>query len=256
MHHRRLVWISMGLLVGMIALGPLGTALAQTGPAAVTCGEAGYGPGMMGPGSGYGPGMMGPGYGPRMVGPGMWGAGFGPMWSGTGAATAATSPTVGPASLDEAQQAFQTCLDQAGNPDLMLDEIMEFQQNFYAVVKEQSTGIGAMELLIDKRTGAVTREPGPDMMWNTKYGHRSGWTTPDAVPTVSAQQAQTIAQEWLDANQPGSTTETPDAFHGYYTVHTLRDGTVSGMLSVNAFSGQVWYHAWHGAFIAMREIEG
>jgi hypothetical protein len=28
------------------------------------------------------------------------------------------------------------------------------------------------------------------------------------------------------------------------------DGTIDGMLPVNATTGQVWYHTWHGRFIA------
>ena len=44
-------------------------------------------------------------------------------------------------------------------------------------------------------------------------------------------------------------------FYGYYTIHTeTENGEVAGMLSVNGFTGQVWYHNWHGAFIDMVEI--
>ena len=45
----------------------------------------------------------------------------------------------------------------------------------------------------------------------------------------------------------------PDAFPGYYTLHALRGGQVVGMLSVNAATGAVWYHTWHGRFIAINE---
>ena len=45
-----------------------------------------------------------------------------------------------------------------------------------------------------------------------------------------------------------------DAFPGYYTIDVTRDGKVAGMLSVNAYSGQVWYHGWHGAFIQEKEL--
>ena len=76
---------------------------------------------------------------------------------------------------------------------------------------------------------------------------------PSGPPTVSAEQAQQIAQQWLDQNQPGSTTETADVFPGYYTLHITRDGTVTGMLSVNAYTGQVWYHTWHGTFVSSTE---
>ena len=171
-------------------------------------------------------------------------------------------------SLDDATTAFQAYIDRMGNPDLALDEVMQFQWNYYAMVKEQSTGRGAFELLADPRTGAVFPEMGPNMMWNTRYSPMStfgggmggfapggmmsgtwGPTSPSTNPTVTADQAQHLAQQWLDQYQPASSTELPDAFYGYYTLHTTKDGVVSGMLSVNAYTGQVWFHTWHGNFV-------
>ncbi len=58
----------------------------------------------------------------------------------------------------------------------------------------------------------------------------------------------------LAQNQPGATTEPPDTFSGYYTLHITKDGTVTGMLSVNGYTGQVWFHTWHGAFIGQKEV--
>jgi len=46
-----------------------------------------------------------------------------------------------------------------------------------------------------------------------------------------------------------------EAFYGYYTVHVLTNGEVSGMLSVNGATGRVWFHTWHGAFIGMQSLE-
>ncbi|NIP53366.1 MAG: hypothetical protein GWN30_03490, partial [Gammaproteobacteria bacterium] len=64
--------------------------------------------------------------------------------------------------------------------------------------------------------------------------------------------AVTIAQEYLDAYLPGKTAgETADEFPGYYTLHILEDGQITGMLSVNAYTGQVFLHHWHGDFIEM-----
>ena len=76
---------------------------------------------------------------------------------------------------------------------------------------------------------------------------------PGVQPTVSPDQAQQIAQERLDQNQAGSSTEAPDSFPGYYTLHITKDGQVTGMLSVNAYTGAVWYHTWHGAFVGSTE---
>ena len=39
----------------------------------------------------------------------------------------------------------------------------------------------------------------------------------------------------------------------YYTLHSERDGKVVGMLSVNASTGAVWYHWWHGPSLRMAE---
>jgi hypothetical protein len=223
------------LAVAVLAFSTVSATFAQTQPTAESGGMMGggrIGAGVMGQG-----GMMG-GYGAQQ-----------------------TAPL---ASVDAAQQAFQAYVDRTGNQDLVLDEVMQFQWNYYAIVKEKSSGSGAFELLADPRTGAVFPEMGPNMMWNTKYspmvthggGMMSGaWgpTTATAQPTVTAAQAQQIAQQWLDQYQPGSATETPDSFPGYYTLHITRDGEISGMLSVNAYTGQVWFHTWHGAFVASSE---
>jgi len=257
MRPRTLGWIGAGLLAATLLVGTLGVALAQTAP------PGGFGPGGMmgtgpwgGSGPGWGPGGMHGGRGPggMMAGSGPGGRMGGP-WQG--AAGAAAAPLT---SLADAQAAFQAYLDRLGNPDLALDEVMEFQWNFYAIVEEKSSGNGAFELLADKQSGAVFPEFGPNMMWNTKYGHMGammgGYAQPGGEPSVTREQARQIAQQWLDANAPGSATEEPDAFPGYYTLHITRDGQINGMLSVNAYSGQVWYHTWHGSFVASLEGAG
>jgi hypothetical protein len=137
--------------------------------------------------------------------------------------------------------------------------MMEFEYNFYAIARETDTGIGAMELLVNKWNGAVTPEMGPNMMWNAKYGmHRRGmmgaWRSGEN--TLSTAEALDIAQTWLDKNRPGVTVEEDvDPFYGYYTIHTHTDDAIEGMLSVNGSTGQVWYHTWHGEFIQMLEEE-
>jgi len=165
-------------------------------------------------------------------------------------------------SIDKARQSVQSFLDRTGDKDLKIDELMEFQQNFYAVIKEQSTGTGAFELLVNKSNGAVAFEPGPDMMWNTKYGmmRRGGMmagflsASSNAAMTVSTDDASQIAQSWLDRHLPGDSAGTPDAFYGYYTFHFVRNGRIAGMLSINGYTGQVWFHSWHGAFIQAKDF--
>lgn len=138
---------------------------------------------------------------------------------------------------------------------------MEFAWNFYAEVEERDTGIHAIELLIDRYTGQVYPEMGPNMMWNTKYGMMSRMmgnyysSSPTADMPVTPKQAKELAQKWLGANLPGVRVAEADAFYGYYTLHTLKEEQVEGMLSVNGYTGAVWYHTWHGPFIRMEEFE-
>lgn len=172
--------------------------------------------------------------------------------------------------------------------DLRVGEVMRFDNNYYAELTERD-GRGATEVLVDPATGAVMVEPGPAMMWNTRYGMMSGagmmgqrgfgsgvtgtgpngmmggtgmmggpsWT-PGSAPgpvagSVNASRAKVIATQWLRDADPDVTAGEPEAFPGYFTLHTLRAGRVDGMLSVNASTGSVWYHSWHGRFIEMIE---
>ncbi len=145
------------------------------------------------------------------------------------------------------------------NGGLAAGEVIEFSNNYYASIHEKSAGTGAFEILIDKATGRVAREPGPDMMWNTNYGTMTGGMMggrgagAGPLPVVS-QRALDIAQRWLDANQPGTKANTSDPFYGYYTVDFVKGGKLAGMLSVNGYSGGVWYHSWHGSFVRMRDL--
>ena len=178
--------------------------------------------------------------------------------------TAIVKPQRGnaPIALDQAIESARRYLTSYGNPDLVLTEVMEFSDNFYAEVEEKSTGVHAFELLIDRYTGVVYPEPGPNMMWNTHYGHMGGmmggWGgRQDEVMFVTPESAREIAQGWLDKFLPGtSAAEQADAFYGYYTIHIMKDGQVYGMLSVNGYSGDIWYHTWHGDFIGMKEFGG
>lgn len=71
---------------------------------------------------------------------------------------------------------------------------------------------------------------------------------------ISPEETWEIAQKFLDANVSGFTVAGADTFYGYYTLHTLKDGQIEGMLSVNGYDGTVWYHNWHGPFIGMKEF--
>jgi len=128
-------------------------------------------------------------------------------------------------------------------------EVMWFDNGFYVELKD-GAGQPATEVIVDPRTGTVSTEPGPAMMWNTRFGMR---TRTGDVGVVDATKARTIATSWLAANRAGTTIGSIDAYPGYFTIDLRRNGTVSGMMSVSSLTGAVWYHTWHGAFIAMED---
>jgi len=163
-------------------------------------------------------------------------------------------PTI---NIDRALAISEKYLASINNPDLAIAEIMEFEQNFYVIYYEESTGIGAFEMLIDKTTGRIFPEYGPNMMWNTKYGHHGmmgSRNQPSYLMTITPENAKTTAQVFLDLQYPGTIAEDPHPFYGYYTLHVEKDGEIFGMLSVDGFYGEVWYHNWHGGYIQSLEM--
>ena len=254
---RNALWIGVGVLVviALVLVGLVGGwvlwgqsvwaggpyAAPRGGPDA--CGTRGYqmGPGMMRRGSGWGTQCEGTDYD-----------------FGTDAIRPGEPYDV--LTIEQAREATVQYVASLGYGNLEVAELMEFERNYYAIVEESDSGIGAMELLIDKWTGAVGPEMGPNMMWNARYGMHgrggmTGWTR-NQTNTVTPEEALQTAQDWLDASRPGVTVEDhADPFYGYYTIHTLKDGEVYGMLSVNGYDGEVYLHTWHGDFIEMTEHE-
>jgi hypothetical protein len=150
-------------------------------------------------------------------------------------------------SLGEARQRAAAFADRLG---LRVGETMQFANGYYAELST-TTGGGVTEVLIDPADGGVTIEHGPAMMWNTRYGMHGGATT--GTTRVSTAEATTVAQWWLDRQGTGLAAGDAEEFPGYYTLHTLRDGKPVGMMSVNAYTGAVWEHTWHGTFVTMSE---
>ncbi len=262
MANKRIVVLTIAGIGALLLIAILVTAAFAQGP---------LGQGMMGPG-----GMMqnraqiapnipftstGPyGCGLRsgMMGPGMTG-GLGEQWG-------RPAPNAERLTGEQVQEAVANYLAvYYGDPDLEIAEIMEFERNFYAQVREKSTKINAFELLIDPYSGFVWPENGQNMMWNTRYGHMGGtggmmmygWSglrngQPAADMPITPEEAKRYAQQYLDTRNSGLTAGDPETFYGYYTLHTFgTDGEIKGMLSVNGYTGRVWYHAWHGQFLGM-----
>ena len=269
-------------IITIISVAAIAAALlASSAFAAAMMGGGGYG-GMMGGGYGTGYGYNNPPYStgatisttptaqyyqpvyPMMFGGGMMGRlgsgyGFGGMMSGYGY-TAPYPYTGNPLTIANAVTIAQNYVFSIGNPDLVVKQVEEYSANFYVQVNEKASGNGAFELLINKYTGSIYPEMGPNMMWNTKYGMMRGgilggiFGTPTTTMTVTAAQATTDAQQYLNTYVSGATTGDVTAFYGYYTIEVLNGGTTSGMLSVNGYSGQVWVHTWHGTFVQEQKV--
>lgn len=161
----------------------------------------------------------------------------------------------GPFPHDAAKTSVNQYLASINNPDLVIDEFEEYSHNFYVAVMERSTGKGAFELIIDRYTGNVQFEP-QSMMWNLKYGMGGmmggsfGANAPTVQGTVTSEEALRIAQDFLNIAYPRTMVGEVMEYPGYYTIMTTLDGRHYGMLSVNRYTGALWYHTWHGMFIA------
>ncbi len=192
------------------------------------------------------------------MGGGMMGNGMGlrSMFGNWGGLT-----NVDPLSIAEAQTAVTGYLATLNKDDLGLGEIMIFENHAYAQIMDTSSGKGAFEVLVDPVTLNVFPEPGPNMMWNTEYGMNDAshfgmmggyGYAPEVEINISADEAVDIAQRYLEANLSGAKADTEaSTFPGYYTLDFLKNDVVTGMLSVNAYTGQVFLHSWHGDFVDM-----
>lgn len=181
------------------------------------------------------------------------GLGMGSSWGDSGMMDGYGWPEQDAEPVDDLEQARGRAADfaRALQPGLEVGEVMRFKNHYYADLQEDD-GSKVTEVLIDPRTGAVRPEMGPATMWNTRFG-MMGRDGGSEAADISATRAQQIADRWLADRGEGLTSEDPVQFPGYYTLHTVRAGEITGMLSVRASTGDVWYHSWHGDFVEMSE---
>lgn len=264
---RTLLALALAALVGLaLAQGMMGTPDAPGRPGD-GYGNGPYGHhGMMRPGFGrYGPGgmgMMGPGYGGHggygrmggmgMMGPMMGGRGtMGPMMGG--GMMRVLPPDAQPLPEDELRARLDAAA-RAFGPDVRVDDVMPFADHSYAQFVGPD-GSGLAEVLVDRYTGVVMPEPGPNMMWNPRTGMAGYRVVPwGGTPGSRPQRydeagAREAATTFLAGYLPGAEVLAGQTFPGYATFDYGRDGEVDGMLSVHLASGQVWPHTWHGAFL-------
>ena len=83
------------------------------------------------------------------------------------------------------------------------------------------------------------------MMWNTRFG--AGRAKAEGVDYDMAG-AEKLADDFLNGYLPGAQILESKAMPGYYTFDFGRQD-IEGMLSVNAYNGQIWVHTWHGSYL-------
>jgi len=233
------------LLIVLMAINPQISTRAQMGG------------GGMGGGMGQNPGTMGNGMGAIMLVSG------GTPYRHDGATI----------KMEDAITIATGLLNAIGDSSLALDEVEEWEFNYYIVVKQAAPSkYKAFQLIMDKWTGAVMPEPGPGMIWNQKYGGMMG-SMSDRMPghmnrrerkiteptfTVTPEAAAASVNQFLRERFSRALVveSTPDVFFGFYSfdVKDSVTGAKYGMLSVNGSSGQVWYHTWHGTFVQSKEL--
>jgi hypothetical protein len=174
---------------------------------------------------------------------GYYGYGTAPIYGTTTALT-----------INQAVTVANEYLTSLNNLNLAIANVQEYAVNFRFTVYEKTTGVGAYEMTINKYTGYVYPGMGPSLIWNTKYGIINGAitvynATATSTMPVTAAQAQSFAQQYLSTALPATTVGTATPFYGYYNVEVLSGGNLYGIVSVNGCTGQIWYQAWHGAFI-------
>jgi hypothetical protein len=178
-------------------------------------------------GAGFYPVAGGMGMGSGMMGYGMMGGSMGLYRSGSV-----------PITRDEAERRASDFARRFGE-GYVAEDLMEFTGNYYAVIEEERSGAAITEILVDRYTGQVTLEPGPAMMWRIRAG------TSPAPAAYDLEAARSLGDAFLKEYLPGSQIVESHALPGYYTFDFGRNGT-EGMLSVNAYSGGIWVHTWHG----------
>lgn len=206
----------------------------------------GGGPGILGPGM-MGRGMMGPS-GPGSQRPGTRGGGWNtvPGWENLKRLDKALS-------VETARERVASALKDWGYADLAVDTVTEYDDGFYALVKEKASGRPALETFVDPAYGTVSAGRGPETSWNTKYGRSLNWPLPSGK-TISADEAEKLVQQWLDRSRDTTKYELKVIeLPGYYSVQLQNGGKLAGLVAVNAYTSQVWYRGGRGGRFAVSD---
>jgi hypothetical protein len=227
--HRSLKAAAVIAAMGLLAAATLGAQGASTGPGGMRMGrDFARGPG------GPGPGMMGGGW--NTV----------PGWENL-------KRLDKPLTVESAKERIVSALKDWGYADLVVDSVTEYENGFYAVVKEKASGRPALEAFVDPAYGTVSAGRGPEASWNTKYGRSLNWPLPSGK-TITADEAKKLVQQWLDRGRNRTAYDLKVVeLPGYFSIQLLNDGKLAGLAAVNAYTSQVWYRGGRGGRFAVSD---
>ncbi len=149
----------------------------------------------------------------------------------------------------EARASVQSFIDTSSS-SLEISELWEYGTAYKAELSDLN-GAKAFDVIADKFTGAVGPEMGLSMMLNASYGKSIYKAAKFGKKLrVSAEQATTIAQKFVDDNGLGYSFGTPEDYAGYYKFHTT-DSTGLGLdIMVNGYNGAIWMDSLLGRPVA------
>lgn len=247
-----------------------------------------HGPGMMGNSGGYGhgPGMMGPGFNNdwnsighqynsmmgAMMGHGMMGFNnygnqnghfgmmnnynqfmndYGPGVNNRNYNSRNTNLNKGEM-IELAQELLK---ERYGNQFQITDMVAYSNSPYYLVVREENKEEAAFALMFDPRRRVVYPEYGPNMMWNRNYGmaFMMGWNGKTNRSRINREQALENAEDFARRNGLRARNKGYQ-FSGYYSFYVENNNQPVGLVSVNAYSGEVWAHNWHGNLTEIIEV--
>ena len=199
-------------------------------------------------------------------GPGYYGSGMMSNWFGTNTNNNQRD-YVGKEkmSIDKIRDAVENYI-QIYNDNLEIADIFVFKDtDYYVSIQEKDTGKGAIELLVNPYTGDVYPENGPNITWNEKYAIYGGssygmmgsfqqnrnnrnYRDEYTEKYIDRNKAIKIANEYAKRNidKDFSVLDEGREFYGYYTFQVNEGDKPVGMLSVNYYTGDIWFHNWHG----------
>ena len=181
----------------------------------------------------------------------------------SGYGSSLSNPTQTASTMDEAVGIAQSYLKTLNDPNLAIDEVIEFQQNFEVIYYDRLSGLGALTITVSKpgagplplySNGYLMPEEGPYSMWNIRYGLSSFASRQVYNGVVDANTAKAVAQAYLDQNIPGAVVGDIHPFYGFFSFKIMKDGNVYGMLSVNSYTREVLYHSWQSGYVQTREL--